>query len=63
MCPYPTGVAGKWLPVAFGSRKLKEVEVRYTTTENRCLEVVFELRKYRQLLYGNISRCPRIIRR
>jgi RNase H-like domain found in reverse transcriptase len=44
--------SGQWLPVAFGSRKLKGGEVRYTTTEKECLAVVFGLRNYLHLLYG-----------
>jgi RNase H-like domain found in reverse transcriptase len=43
---------GKWLPIAFGSRNLKVAEVRYTTTEKELLAVVFGLRKYRHILYG-----------
>jgi RNase H-like domain found in reverse transcriptase len=42
---------GKWLPIVFGSRKLKGAEVRYTTTEEY-LAFVFGLRKYRQIRYG-----------
>jgi hypothetical protein len=45
---------GKWLPIAFGSRKLKGAGVRYTTTEKECLAVVFCLRKYRHILYGEL---------
>jgi transposase InsO family protein len=45
---------GKWLPVAFGSLKLKGAEVRYTTTEKECMAVVFGLHKYRHLLCGEI---------
>jgi RNase H-like domain found in reverse transcriptase len=41
-----------WLPLGFASRKLKGAEGRWTTSEKECMGVVFGLRKFRHLLYG-----------
>jgi len=43
---------GIWQPVSFTSRKLKDVETRYTVTEKECLAVVHSLRKWRHYLHG-----------
>jgi RNase H-like domain found in reverse transcriptase/Reverse transcriptase (RNA-dependent DNA polymerase) len=41
-----------WLPLGFSSRKLKGAEGRWTTSEKECMGVVFGLRKFRHLFYG-----------
>jgi RNase H-like domain found in reverse transcriptase len=40
-----------WLPVGSTSRKLKEAEPCYTTTEKENLAIVFRLRKFGPCLY------------
>jgi hypothetical protein len=41
-----------WLPVGFTSRKLTGAEAKYTTTEKENLAVIFGLKKFRHVLYG-----------
>jgi hypothetical protein len=41
-----------WIPLGFASRNLKGAEGRWTTSEKECRGVVFGLRKFRYLLYG-----------
>jgi RNase H-like domain found in reverse transcriptase len=41
-----------WLPLGFASRKLKGAEVRWTVSEKESGAVIFGLKKFRHLLYG-----------
>jgi RNase H-like domain found in reverse transcriptase len=41
-----------WLPLGFASRKLEGAEARCTVSEKECTAVIFGLRKFRYLLYG-----------
>jgi RNase H-like domain found in reverse transcriptase/Integrase zinc binding domain len=46
---------GNWRPVAFAARKLKGAETRYTVTKQKCLAIVFALRKWRHYLQGDMQ--------
>jgi RNase H-like domain found in reverse transcriptase/Reverse transcriptase (RNA-dependent DNA polymerase) len=41
-----------WFPLGFASRKLKGAEVRWTVSEKECAAVIFGLKRFRHLLYG-----------
>ena len=43
---------GKWRPVCFTSRLLKQSERKFTATEKECLAIVHSLRKWRHYLHG-----------
>ena len=43
---------GKWQPVSFFSRKIRDAELNYTVTEKECLAAVEDLKKWRHYLYG-----------
>ena len=43
---------GRWMPVAFCSRKMTDAERQYTVMEKECLAVVNRLRRWRCYLHG-----------
>jgi hypothetical protein len=49
----PAEDGGKDHPIAFANKQLSAAERNYTTTEQKCLAMVFSVKKYRHYLLMN----------